>query len=269
MDETRIRGADAVDHARFVALFAELGVDEPAMSRERFDAEMTATTLVAERGGRLVGYAFYRPMKDTVHLSQLVSAPEARRSGVGRALMSEVVRRSKLLGCDRIKLNVRPENRAAIALYERFGLRARYTSRAVRFAWNLVDGLPESAAPFARDVREIDPSEDRRLEEAAKLLPGMLADQRRRPGRVLRKLERDGGVALGIFDPGFPGVYPLRAPDALHAISLLRAFRSFAGLDAPVVNMMIEDQNAMADELLDLGATLRLETLTMFGPITA
>ena len=70
-----IRGATADDYGTFTELFPELAVDDPVFPIERFVAEMVPTTLIAERGGRAAGYAFFRPMKEAVHLSHIVTAP--------------------------------------------------------------------------------------------------------------------------------------------------------------------------------------------------
>lgn len=267
-----VREALPSDHATFTRLFAELNVDDPPLTQARFDSEMVKTTLIAMSStGSPIGYAYYRPMIDTVHLGHLVSAPEARRRGVGRTLISEVVRRSKALGIGQMKLNVKPHNVAAIRLYESFGLVRKFTSRALKLEWARVDEWSAADAPYVADVRPMDdPNDDARIEEAANLLTGLLADQRKREGRALKMIERERGtIALAIFDPGFPGVYPVRAPDAAHVRSLFRAIRQQeeGAENAPLVHIMIEDQPHISEALLASGATLKLETLTMFGPI--
>jgi ribosomal protein S18 acetylase RimI-like enzyme len=272
--EIIVREALPSDHATFTRLFVELDVDDPPFTQERFNSDMLKTTLIAmnSASGCPMGYAFYRPMTDTVHLSHLVSAPEARRLGVGRLLITEVARRSKALGIAQMKLNVKPHNTAAIALYESFGLAKKFTSRALKLEWARVDEWSEeNDAPYVGDVRPIDdPNDDARIEKTVDLLAGTLADQRNRPGRALKMIERERGkIALAIFDPGFPGIYPVRAPDAAHARSLFRAIRKQeeGAKTAQLVHVMIEDQPAISAALLASGATLKLETLTMFGPI--
>jgi len=96
MTTVTIRSARADDHGTFAKLVHELGVDAPVPAPERFAGEMIRTMLIAERDGRSVGYALFRPMyalfqpmKKAVHLIHLVSAPDARREGVGRALLDE------------------------------------------------------------------------------------------------------------------------------------------------------------------------------------
>jgi ribosomal protein S18 acetylase RimI-like enzyme len=47
--------------------------------------------------------------------------PQLQKRGLGRALMKEVQHRLQSLGCSKINLQVRRENVAAIAFYERIG----------------------------------------------------------------------------------------------------------------------------------------------------
>ena len=271
MSASTIRTATPADHGTYAKLCLELGVDNPVFPLERFVSEMMATTLIAERDGQARGYAFFNPMKEVVHLSHLVTAPEARGEGVGRALMAEVARRARDVGCAQMTLNVLPDNTPAIRLYESFGLRRSHTNHGLRIEWAMVDRQPESAVPLAEHAREIAPEEDAVLEAEYRLPTGILAAKRARPGRVLRAITLERGrTALAAFDVGFPGVHPFRAPDLAHALSLLRALRPFARLARPeyaFVNVMVEDQPDVAQALLRAGATLRLETTFMRGPI--
>lgn len=262
-----IRDATIADYPTFARLFLELKVDDPVLSVDRFESEMLGTTLVAENDGAPVGYAYFRPFQSSTHLSHIVTAPEARRTGAGRALMAEVKKRAKALGCSMLTLNVKPENKAAIALYRSFGLDVAYTSRALRIDWAIIDELPHEKAPFATLAKNIEPSDDARLEDATRIATGLLAEQRARPNRVLRMIEAPGSPpALAVFDQVFPGAYPLRAPAPPHVFSLLRALRPHARLEDTFINLMIEDQADIAEALVAEGAQLRMEALHMRGP---
>jgi GNAT superfamily N-acetyltransferase len=266
----RIRNARSDDHAAFLSLFAELRIDDPPQDAQRFSNELVPTTLIAERDGVAVGYVFYRPLDKLVHLAHLAVASTARRSGAGRALVREVARRAKEHGCTRMFLNVKPDNAAAIALYESEGLARGATSHAMKIPWNLVDALPSSAVPFASDARPIDPADEARIEAALGLAGGMLAERRRSAKRVLLAIERaraGEGLALAVFEPAFPGAHPFRAPTPAHALSLLRALRPFALPEHDHVNFLLEDDAALANALRGSGAILRFEILQMNGPI--
>ena len=58
---------------------------------------------------------------DEVHLLNIVTRPDARRQGLGALLVQEVLRVGRTSGCTSVSLEVRPSNRAALLLYERFG----------------------------------------------------------------------------------------------------------------------------------------------------
>ena len=87
--------------------------------------------LMAIVGDEAVGYAVMQIVRHTGHLyilphgyvlvDQLGVAPSSQRRGVGRALMNAVHERATELGIDRIELDVRAHNRAAISFYEGLG----------------------------------------------------------------------------------------------------------------------------------------------------
>jgi [ribosomal protein S18]-alanine N-acetyltransferase len=82
-------------------------------------------------GERVVGYLVWWLVHDEVHVLNVGTAPEARRRGVGRALMEEAARRGRLKGARLATLEVRRSNAAALALYralgyQQVGVRPRY-----------------------------------------------------------------------------------------------------------------------------------------------
>jgi ribosomal protein S18 acetylase RimI-like enzyme len=101
--------------------------DEGFGSRARFRA------LIAELGGRPIGYALFYPAYATEHaarglyLQDLYVAPEARRQGAGRALMAAVARACAADGGCYLFWNARPENRAGLAFYRAIGARQEPT----------------------------------------------------------------------------------------------------------------------------------------------
>lgn len=54
-------------------------------------------------------------------MNYLAVEPSHRRRGFGRALMDEAERRLSGLGCPKVNLQIRAENKEAIAFYERIG----------------------------------------------------------------------------------------------------------------------------------------------------
>ena len=74
--------------------------------------------LVAERGGRVIGYAVAVRAADEAEILNLCVAPAARRAGTGRALVRAMLERVAAHGARAAYLEVRDSNRAAQRLYE-------------------------------------------------------------------------------------------------------------------------------------------------------
>jgi GNAT superfamily N-acetyltransferase len=85
-----------------------------------------ATILVAERDGELVGtvtlFTDWRGAQpDSYGVRLLAVPPEQRGTGVGRALMQDVIERARAEGKDRVVLTTTQEMESARDLYERLG----------------------------------------------------------------------------------------------------------------------------------------------------
>lgn len=102
-----------------------------------FEAELAnplGRGLVAVNGrGDVVGFALYWHVFDEFHVMNVAVRPDARRGGVGRALVAEVLRRAAAAGGGAVHLEVRVSNEAAIRLYTAagftpVGLRPHYYS---------------------------------------------------------------------------------------------------------------------------------------------
>jgi GNAT superfamily N-acetyltransferase len=61
-------------------------------------------------------------------LEDLFVRQDARRSGLGRALVEAAVERARERGCKRIELDVNEDNASALALYEACGFRVDWKS---------------------------------------------------------------------------------------------------------------------------------------------
>lgn len=79
----------------------------------------------AGEGGaeRMAGYVIVWVVHDELHVLNVATAPEARRRGVGRALMEEAHALARARACRLVTLEVRRSNAAAIALYRALGYR--------------------------------------------------------------------------------------------------------------------------------------------------
>lgn len=76
--------------------------------------------LVAEEQGEIVGYAVAWGA-DELHIANFAVAPAARRRGIGRAMMNEVLRFGATAGARTAYLEVRVSNAAARQFYAAHG----------------------------------------------------------------------------------------------------------------------------------------------------
>ena len=81
----------------------------------------TVHYLVAEEDGRVVGHAVASVVADVAELQRIAVAPEWRRRGVAAALLDAVAAIAVPAGADRILLEVREDNAAALSFYAAHG----------------------------------------------------------------------------------------------------------------------------------------------------
>ena len=267
-----VRAAEASDHPLFARLFPYLGTGDPVLEREAFVRQLLFTTLVAEVGAgneapSAVGYAYFQIIQELVYVRHVVTAPEVRRRGVGRALLDAIAARARAAGCSVWCLNVLRDNTAALALYEAHGMRRAHRSRLITVPWAAVDA--HAAAPHKGLVaRVIAPEDDARVEPATDLVAGQLASHRALGDRVLMMLEEDGGVVGATsFAPSFPGAYPFRVSRPALALVLLRALAPHARPGDAHLGVMTENQPEVADALVSAGGTSKLDLVHMKGPV--
>lgn len=97
-------------------------------SRESFRsmcAHPHAITRVIERDGVVVGYTIAWMIGDEAELANLAVAPAARRAGIGRALLDDLLAEVEARGGATIHLEVRAGNAGAQALYASRGFVAQ------------------------------------------------------------------------------------------------------------------------------------------------
>lgn len=264
------RPATPADYPAYARLFPELGVDDPIPPAATWSAQQCPTTRVLEHAGTVVAYLYFERMHDLGYIRNVVVDPAHRGRGLGLALMQSLADELRAAGCTRWCLNVKPDNTAALRLYQRVGLHPRYRSFALRFDWSVVDALP--ASNLSLGTCPIDPADDPALATAFALPPGQLASLRGKPGRTnLRLHDPDDPtrVALGFasFDPGFPGAYPFRVAHPDLARPLLLALRPHVR-QGTFMQLVVEDDDALHDLLISVGATLRLEIAHLRGDLS-
>ena len=79
---------------------------------------------VAERDGRLVGHAVASVVGDIAELQRISVERSARRTGLATELLGTVVQTARGAGADRVLLEVREDNTAALAFYAARGFAA-------------------------------------------------------------------------------------------------------------------------------------------------
>ncbi len=107
-------------------------LDQPAYLRETWaeawadlsDTVREGVALVAEQDGHAVGFLFCvlgDTGRQTAHVTDIYVRPEARRQGIGQALLAEVLGPAREAGFDHVSLEVMLRNADARRLYERLG----------------------------------------------------------------------------------------------------------------------------------------------------
>lgn len=121
---TVVRDASHADLPALLALEALFPGDRMSARQYRHHlANPSARLRVAISGGALVGACvlFFRRGSTVARLYSLIVAPAARGLGLGLRLLDDTERVARARGCNRLRLEVRADNVAAIALYRRAG----------------------------------------------------------------------------------------------------------------------------------------------------
>lgn len=203
------------------------------------------TALVAEDDGQIVGFALARLKGPRLgYLSDLYVVPEARRGGVASALVREAIARCRAAGAEVFELDVLANNAAAVAAYERWGLRTTELKLAARIddvAQRLEPGRGET---FGRVYVQID--DVPRVEQAvAKFMPRLGRSQRT---DVLAP--NDGWVSVD-------DELCSREPESLRRLARelsdrLGAVTLSLGVEQEVVRFVLFDRGRMVDEYLSV-----------------
>ena len=129
-----IRTATEADHDLLRELWEEFDaeLDQEPYLRETWDEaweELSITVrdgaaLIAEEDGRALGFVFCvlgDRGRRTAHITDIYVRPEARRRGIGRALLADLVDPARDAGLEHVSLEVLFRSADARRLYERLG----------------------------------------------------------------------------------------------------------------------------------------------------
>lgn len=129
--------------------FAELARLHKTCFAENWDeralkdlASSGARALLAEQDGRIAGFILFRTASDESEILTLAVPPEARRSGLGRALVTQAAQQAARAGAARLVLEVGANNAAARALYAGLG----FTPAGQRKGYYRAPGSPPGDA---------------------------------------------------------------------------------------------------------------------------
>lgn len=261
-----VRPATVDDHAAFARLALELGTGDPIPTADVWAATIMAGTRVATIDGRVVGYCYFQAYHDAGYVRALAVDPAARRRGVARALMRVAADELRAQGLTSWRLNVKPDNVAALALYRSLGLQPAYLAKALQLPWRCLPQLPRYGAA----VRVAGADRDAALGNAFALPRGQLTQSRAIGRTIFEAVPADQSAApiLGLanFNPHFPGAFPFRTADPRVAGDLLDAMRALVPDDQRVY-LTVEDDQPLAALLLSVGAISRMDIVHLLGPL--
>lgn len=106
-------------------------------------------SLWRKNGKGLAGFILSRRALDTAEILTIAVAPKARGNGIGGALLANHLATLAAEGAKTLFLEVETENRAALALYQRFGFRQVGERKAY---YRKADGNHAAALILRRDL---------------------------------------------------------------------------------------------------------------------
>jgi ribosomal protein S18 acetylase RimI-like enzyme len=249
-----VRPATEADLDVLRKLYREFSTERPPPSYRPLDwdkewAEIeqivrSETALLAEEDGAVVGLALARRKEDgTGYLSDLYVRPEARRGGVARALLREVIER---LGVDVLSLDVGVDNPEARALYERLGFRAESLVLVAETA-ALAARLEERERGRSFGAVHVQTDEQGKVERAV--------------GQFIPRLGSSGGTIISRPRNGWTSVYDElcdREPELLRRLARELTDRMGAVVvalgveEGRVVRYVLYDRGRVVDEYLSV-----------------
>jgi len=110
-----------------------------------------ATSWVALKEGRVIGYLLTLWVMNEIHLLNIAVQADMRCRGVGRQLMAFLLQKAHAQGIRIISLEVRVSNQVAIEFYQKAGFRCSYRRKSYyddgEDAWMMEYRIPKPDAP--------------------------------------------------------------------------------------------------------------------------
>lgn len=263
-----LRPGRVEDHADFIRLYAELGVEDPPPTLDMWVSELVHRSFFVEGPEGVRAYALVNVLGDTGHVANLVVAPEQRRRGLGRQVMRALAAHFRTRGCRQWMLYVKEENVAARALYRSVGMREGRVETTWRLSREHLQSLP--VPPESLEVVPVTEPDFAGLTDAFGLVPGKLARFATQPSHQLLRLldvEHPGSIGLGVMDVRRPSgvLVPFFAATPMHARALLE--EGFLALGHPERLRVVTADAALESLLARARAPVVMRTLAMSGPL--
>ncbi|AKJ00637.1 acetyltransferase (GNAT) family protein [Archangium gephyra] len=263
-----LRPARVEDHADFVRLFGELGVEESPPPLDVWVSDLVKRAFFLDGTAGAGAYALVDVLGETGYVVNLVVAPDQRGRGLGRKVMRELATWFRARGCREWMLYVKPDNEPALALYGAVGMKAGRLETTWRLSRDHLEALP--LAPAELEVVPVAGADLAPLTQAFGLVPGKLARFATQSTHRLRRLrdpEHPEVAGLGLMDvrPQARVLTPFFAATPAHARALLEA--AFLELGGAQELRVVTGDSELGSLLSDAGARAVLRTLAMRGPL--
>jgi len=268
VDAPGLRPGRVEDHADFVRLFGELGVEDPPPPLDVWVSDLVKRAFFLDGPEGVAAYAVVDVLGETGYVVNLVVAPGQRGRGLGRKVMRELAGHFRARGCREWMLYVKPDNAPALAVYGSVGMKAGLLETTWRLSRDHLETLP--LAPEELEVVPVAGPDFAPLTQAFGLVPGKLARFATLSTHRLRRLrdpERPEAAGLGLMDvrPLARVLAPFFAATPAHARALLEA--AFLELGGAEELRVVTGDAELGSLLREAGARAVLETLAMRGPL--
>jgi GNAT superfamily N-acetyltransferase len=121
---------------------------------QHFISGPDSTVVVARRERQIAAFAIMHFGDEVAHLNLLAVAPEHRRQGLGRQLMSWLTETAMTAGVFRINLELRTHNEPASCRATTKAGKRHCVCRAASASTRFNDGVRDAGSPTQRDIRQ-------------------------------------------------------------------------------------------------------------------
>lgn len=257
----RIRPARPEDYPCFVRWFPMLESGDRTPTLQEWTRALVPETIIAELNGAPAGYCRAQVFGLDGYVRHLVVEPALRRSGAGRAMLERVRASMRVEGCARWRINVKPDNVAAVRLYSSLGMKTAHACASIRFEWALLDALPQPSGSLS--IVEPDAEQRRALESTYGLPMGQLATADVRDDAHVRAVQGADLQGVALFDAALPGAFPFRTESVDAAMTLLHGLQPLATQAS--MGIVVEDDDALDRLMVDAGVRVPFRFVHMRG----